>query len=89
MAILILLFFLISAKKIEKRTGFYKLSFCFFYFSHIPRIPIPIPRIPTPISCIPTLIPRISLILFPDFPFWLLQMACIKKELAVKKERTN
>ena len=82
MTILILLFF-ISAKKIEKRIGFYKRSFCFFYFSHIPRIPIPIPRILTPISCIPSLIP------FPDSPFWLLQMACIKKELAVKKERKN
>ena len=48
-------FLAISAKK-EK---FYKLSFRFFNFSSIPRIPTQIPRIPNQIPSIPTLIPRI------------------------------
>ena len=41
----------------------------------IPRIPTQIPRIPTPIRGIPTPIPLMSLILFPDSPFRLLQIA--------------
>ena len=58
MTILISLFQLQQKKKI----GFYKLSFRFFYFSSIPRIPTLIPRIPTfptLIACIPNLIARI------------------------------
>ena len=84
--ILFLLFFLISRKK---KFGFCKLSFWFFYFDYIPRIPTPIPRIPiaipripTPIpritvliSHIPAQIPRIPLILFLNSPFPLLQIA--------------
>ena len=42
---------------------------------NIPRILTQIPRIPTPIPCIPTFIPCIPLILFPDSPFRLLQIA--------------
>ena len=44
----------------------------------IPSIPTVIPRIPALIPRVPILIPRvpiISLILFPDSPFWLLQVA--------------
>ena len=55
MTILISLFFNFSKKKI----GFYKLSFRFFYFNSIPRIPTVIPRIPIVIHRILTLIPRI------------------------------
>ena len=39
---------------IELRIGFYKLSFSFFWFNYISRIPTPIPRIPTLIRRIPT-----------------------------------
>ena len=90
MKILILLFYLIWAKT---RIRFYKLSFILFFLSQfIPRIPTLIPIFATPIPripIIPTLIPRIStlipripiipFILFPDFPFWLLQIAEIDK----------
>ena len=55
--ILFFVFFLISAKK--KSIGFNKLSFCFFYFSYILRIPILIPRTPTLIPRMPTPIPHI------------------------------
>ena len=44
----------------------------------IALVPTLIPRIPTLIPRIPTLIPRITiipLIPFPDFPFWILQIA--------------
>ena len=43
----------------ELRIGFYKLSFSFFWFNYISRIPTPIPRIPTLIPRIPTQIRRI------------------------------
>ena len=82
MTILILFcffFFWISAKK---RIWFYKLSFCFFYFNYISRVPILVPSIHTQIShiatsipCIATLISLICLNLFPDSPFQLLQIA--------------
>ena len=54
----------------KKKTGFYKLSFRFFYFNSISRIPTPIHRIPTPIPRILTQITRIpfQLHLIP-FPF--------------------
>ena len=59
----------------KKKIGFYKLSFRFFYFNSIPRIPTPpIPRIPTSIPCIPTHIIRTPTLIFriptpfPAFP---------------------
>ena len=64
----ILIFFIIISA--EKRIGFYKLSFCFFYFNHIPRIPIHTPYIPTLIR-IPILIPALPpppLAFPPPFP---------------------
>ena len=51
MTILISFFFSISVKN---KIGFYKLSFCVFYFNSIHCIPTPILRILTQISCIPT-----------------------------------
>ena len=57
MTILISFFFFNFSKK---KTGFYKLSFRFFYFNSIPRISTHIPRIPTLILRIPTHIPLIS-----------------------------
>ena len=62
---------------VKKKTGFYKLSFRFFYFNSISRIPTPIHRIPTPIPRILTQITRIPFQLhlipfpFPTFPAFL------------------
>ena len=64
----------------KKKIGFYKISFRFFYFSSIPRIPTHIPHIPlilTPIPCILTPILCIPLIPFPDSSFQLLQIASV------------
>ena len=52
----------------KKRISVYKLSFCFFYFNYIPRIPTLIPRVPTPIPRIPTLIPPTFSPWLPTFP---------------------
>ena len=61
-------FFSILATK--KKIGFYKLSFHFFYFNSISRIPTHIHRIPTPIPRILTQITRIPFQLhFIPFPF--------------------
>ena len=77
--LILLLFFSDSAKK---ENWIHKLLFRFFYSNSIPCNPTPILRIPTPISCIPSHIPCtptpiacISLILFPNSPFRLLQIA--------------
>ena len=51
----------------KKKIEFYKLLFCFFYFSSIPYIPTPIPHIPTLIPHIPTPFPTFP----PQFPAFL------------------
>ena len=61
-----ILFFFFKFQK-KKRIRFYKLSFCFFYFSYIPRIPTQIPNIPTPFRAFPASPPRSS-VLLPRFP---------------------
>ena len=66
----ILICFLFFQFQLRKRIGFYKLSFCFFYFNLFPHIPTLIPRIPTLIPIMSTLIPRIPIIptLIPRTP---------------------
>ena len=73
MTILILfLFFSISA---TKENWIYKVLFRFSYSNSIPRIPTPISCIPSQISHIQIPIVCISLILFPNSQFQLLQIA--------------